>query len=793
MLDQGGWFIVTCELGSTYDDVIAATTGQKCSIPTTIEACFPGKVARNKDYWFIQRFFAVGKFDLHVGGISALAEIWINGVLLATVQSMHLPIDHTVDLDGDNIIAIRCVLTDNVQLPRVRQRWRQQLTVDQKLRQVRNTFLGKMPGWCPVLELTGPYRPITLTKVQKSDKFISDLFFLPHVISNSVFIYIEFRAKGFKNIEIKLDDTIVGSATIRQAPDQYESEFDLDNAKLWFPHTHGEPYRYSLKIIGDGEEFDFGFVGIRSVAMRNQCGIVINDVEIFCRGAVWTATDIVSLSSNPSDCRRLLQMVCDAGCNMVRVPGTGVFETNVFYDICDELGILVWQDFMFANFDYPQTNEFLKIAYDEAAHFVHRTRHNPSIIVFCGGSEVFQQAAMFGLMSDQYTHKLFSETLPEALQDSRSYSAVYVGNTPCGGQWPFQTNVELTHYFGVPAYLREFSDIRRADVKFASECMAIANVPCTETIKKMAIPAVHHPKWKESVPRDNNVSWDFEDVRDHYLEQLFHVKADYLRRTDQERYLELSRAVPCIITNELFSEWRSHPSECNGGLILNLKDLTLGSGWGLIDADYRPKSTYYALKHVSNSFQIVITDEGLNGLNIHLINESDKAIEGVLKLESFKDCHQKVIGGEIPATVPKRSTICYSSREIIPHFFDICYSYKFGPASHNVTRAYFSVDGNDIIDAFHFPQGHDLSQQDIGLDATLENIEGSWQLHVSTVKFAQLLHIDIPGYTPQDNWINLAPNSTFNTWLIANESAPVKPFGFVLALNSLTNKIVKSE
>ena len=94
---------------------------------------------------------------------------------------------------------------------------------------------------------------------------------------------------------------------------------------------------------------------------------------------------------------------------------------------------------------------------------------------------------------------------------------------------------------------------------------------------------VHHPRWKAGVPRDAGSGWDFDDVRDHYLALLYGVDPGELRRADPDRYLELSRAVTGEVMAQVFGEWRRGASPCGGGLVLWLRDLVPGAGWGVLD------------------------------------------------------------------------------------------------------------------------------------------------------------------------------------------------------------------
>jgi hypothetical protein len=317
---------------------------------------------------------------------------------------------------------------------------------------------------------------------------------------------------------------------------------------LWWPHTHGEPALLDWSLAIEGRVVAGGKVGFRRLDVRQDGTFEarVNGEPVYCRGACWTIDDVVTLDADAATLERDLRLARDAGVNMLRVGGTMVYESDRFYDLCDELGVLVWQDFMFANMDYPvEDADFAAEVEAEAAYQLDRLARHPCVAVSCGNSEVEQQAAMRGVPPGLWRHRWFADDLP-ALCAERHPGTAYVPSTPGGGALPFHVGAGVAHYYGVGAYLRPPSDVRRAGVKFAAECLAFANVPEAETVAAITggPPATHHPRWKERVPRDAGAAWDFEDVRDHYLRLLFGVDPVQARCFDLPRYLRRSRVVP---------------------------------------------------------------------------------------------------------------------------------------------------------------------------------------------------------------------------------------------------------
>ena len=253
--------------------------------------------------------------------------------------------------------------------------------------------------------------------------------------------------------------------------------------------------------------------GFAPSQVDDPLSLKINGTPVFCRGVVWTPPDIVTLSAPPSVVRQRLKLLRDAGFNLIRVAGTTVYEDETFHSLCDELGLLVWQDMMFANMDYPYEDpDFRDTVRAEAESELSRLGRHPSLAVICGNSEIEQQVGMLGLSAQIGRGPWFAQDLPQIA--ARLCPGVpYLPSAPCGGDLPFRTRNGIANYFGVGAYLRPIEDVRRAEVQFASECLAFANLPEPEVADT--------GNRKGGVPRDSGASWDFEDVRDHYLKLLY--------------------------------------------------------------------------------------------------------------------------------------------------------------------------------------------------------------------------------------------------------------------------------
>jgi beta-mannosidase len=404
---------------------------------------------------------------------------------------------------------------------------------------------------------------------------------------------------------------------------------------------------------------------------------------------------------------------------------------------------------------------------------------------------------MLGMPREMQRGPLFYELLPRLCAELAP-GVAYVPSSPSGGDLPFHAHAGITHYYGVGAYLRPLEDARRAEVRFAAECLAFANVPCRETIESfmrdLEMP-FHHPRWKQRVPRDRGVGWDFEDVRDHYLGQLYQVVPSVLRYSDPERYLQLSQAVVGEVMGATFDEWRRANSSCRGALIFWLKDFWSGAGWGIIDALGRPKSAYYYLKRGLGPVALGCTDEGLNGVALHLSNETSRAIDAELRVVLYRAGEVVVAEQREALTLAPRGQCRFSVDGLLGRFADSAYAYRFGPPGHDLVYGELQ-DGRSkevLARCFHFPAGHVRPQElDLGLHARFVAGSQGPAVHVRTRRFAQCVALDIPGYFPADDFFHLEPQGE-RVIPLERRSARARPSGEVSALNSMTRISIAQE
>jgi beta-mannosidase len=765
----------------------------------------PARRFDGEDWWFRARLPRIPDDEpAHSGpdtdelalvfeGLATVADVWLDGAPLLSSANMFVRQERVLDAaQAGGELVVRCRALDALLASkRPRPRWRAPMIENQQLRWFRTTLLGRTPGWSPPTAAVGPWRPARVERRRglvveelRLDTGVEDGGARGHVDVNC-----RLRALGPRPARVELVLEREGRAhhvALAADGDRWSGRLVVSAPALWWPHTHGEPALYEARLVAGNVTVELGRIGFRTVALDEPFRLRVNGVDVFCRGACWTPLDPVSLAADRSATAAALVQARDAGMNMLRVGGTMVYESDDFYALCDELGVMVWQDFMFANMDYPEDDApFVASVVDEARQQLERLSGRPSLAILCGNSEGEQQAAMWGAPRERWSPRLFHEVLPD-LARSQCPGVPYWPSSAHGGSFPHQADVGTTSYYGVGAYLRPLEDARRAEVRFATECLAFANVPEPRALPGGPSVRAHHPAWKARTPRDLGAGWDFDDVRDHYVGRLYGVDPVQLRATDHDRYLALGRAVTGEVMERVFGEWRRARSTCGGGLVWFLRDLWPSAGWGVVDAAGAPKAAYWALKRALAPVALHVSDEGGNGLAVHVTNDRPEPLSGALELALFRAGEIPVGRASRPVEVPARGAVELHAAACFDGFLDLSYAYRFGPPPHDLVAATLRGPAGDVrARAFHFPLGLPAAREpDVGLVAEARpGAGGAAALVVRARRFAQSLAIDVEGFEPEDAYFHLAPGEERAVRLrrVSGEGAPR---GTVQALNS---------
>lgn len=764
-----------------------------------------------EDWWYRLRFESPTPSEdealvLGFDGLATVAQAWLNGEPLLASDNMFVASECRIGArcrPGTNELMLRFASLDALLQPkRPRPRWRAPMIENQQLRWFRTTLLGRTPGWSPPAAVVGPWRDIWLERRRAVEvhglRVSCDLDGSTGTVSVGARL-IALGAEAIEGawLELRRDGRCWREACTRDGPERIAARLSITDVEAWWPHTHGEPALYDASLVvrlssSQDTEVDLGRLGFRRIEIDRSGGrfsLQVNGAPVFCRGACWTPIDVVSLHASDADYRVAIEQVRAAGMNMLRLAGTMVYESPAFHATCDAAGMLVWQEFMFANMDYPHDDaSFTASARAEVLQHAVRLQGHPSTAMLCGNSEVEQQAAMWGAPRELWSPALFHAAIPSWL-DEAGCSVPYWPSSAHGGAFPFQGDAGTTSYYGVGAYRRPLEDARRSALSFATECLAFANVPDDATISRMPkghALRVHHPEWKARTPRDLGAGWDFEDVRDHYLHALHGVDPSRLRCGDHGRYLALSRVVTGEVMAASFTEWRRRASGTGGALVWLLRDLWAGAGWGLLDDEGRPKPCFYQLSRVLQPIFIGLTDEGGNGLTVHAANDKPAPLDATLVVSAYGESQALVAHAQRQVSLAARDAASWPVAGLFDGFIDLSAAYRFGPPPATLVVASLrDKDESTLAEAFHFPAGRASQvEEEIGLSTEcVSTSDGRLEVVVHSKRFADSVQVELAGYRASDNHFHLAPATARSIALVA-DGRPSASLGTVSALNA---------
>lgn len=754
--------------------VLGAEAGIPVRVPGTIAAArraagqpLPptAPVLDAEDHWLWRLGDLPAGALLTFEGLAPATEVWLDGACLARHDTAFRPLRLEVPAGGARRLAL-CFRALAPRLARRRPgrgpRWRNRLAEPEALRFLRTSLLGRMPGWTPPLPPIGAWRPVRLSppggpRIERAE--------LCATLSGRMGrIALRLVATGLDGPAVLHAHGL--RAPLRAGPDGLSATLEIPDPPLWWPHTHGTPALLEVAVECGAHRLDLGRVGFRDIAARpgEGFGLTVNGTEVFCRGALWTGLDPAEPMPGPDRLRAALTQARDAGMNMLRVPGYATYESEVFFGLCDELGLLVWHDFQFARFDYPEDEAFLGEARAEAEAVLDRLQGHPSLAVLCGGIEVTQAAAMAGRPPAEWRHALFDQVLPEVAARLRP-DLPCLPNAPCSGQGlPFAAGARVAHWFGVGGYLRPPEQLAAAGVRFAAACLAFANPPPPASLRAA-------PAGGVTAPRDLGAAWDFADVRDHYVGLLFGVAPAALRREDPERWLALGRAAVAHLIDLALATWRAD-GRCAGALVLMLHDVMAGAGWGLVAADGRPKSALHGFARAARPVQLVLEDGGQDGVRATAINETGRALALRLALLGIDHDGRAEALGDCELALAPRGRQVVTALSLMGRFRDIAHAWRFGPPAFAALAATLDEAGTgaELSRAVLFPLGLSRPPALRGIAARAEaDGAGGWRLNLVSDGFAQFVSVDDDGFVAEDDHFHMLPGE--------QRALALKPFG----------------
>ena len=538
-------------------------------------------------------------------------------------------------------------------------------------------------------------------------------------------------------------------------------DFVIARPALWWPNGLGSQplYRFKARLLINDKTIDEATVrtGLRSVELRQErdpagksFAFVINGVPVFAKGANWIPADSFPTRISKDKYRQLLESARDTNMNMLRVWGGGIYERNDFYELCDEMGILVWQDFMFGCSLYPGDQAFLDNVRHEAIDNVKRLRNHPSIVIWNGNNEIESGWFHWG-WKDQLPAKLWEDylklfygVLPEvcsSLDPSRPY-------------WPSSPSSNLEddnesqkmgdlHYWQVWHASLPFSEYEKQFPRFMSE-YGFQSFPQLETVNTYTVPADHDIQSPVMLahqrhPRGNQL------IREYMLRE-------YPEPRDFESFLYVSQVLQAEGMKIGAEHLRRIMPHNMGSLYWQLNDCWPVASWSSIDYTGRWKALQYYARRFYNDI-LVSAHEANGNIEVFVVSDRAKPVAAQLNLSLLdfegnrlqsqrRDIEIAPLTSRAYLTVPRKSLLAGKDPRAVFLLMEVF------------------VDGRRVSSNKRFFEPYKaLSLPRPQIQTDVKPVRGGFRITLSADKFARAVYLSAPGHEGffSDNYFDLLP------------------------------------
>lgn len=653
--------------------------------------------------------------------------------------------------------------------------------------------------WGPRFVTSGVWKPVNLVawdnariedlqiKQNKLSKENADLSAVVEVVaSNSVDATIE--------VENTTDKKIVATKQVKlnAGVNKVALGFSMANPKLWYPIGLGEQslYTFKAKLTVNKKAIDTQSkrTGLRTLELRqkpDQYGIsfefVVNDIPVFGRGANWIPADIFPTRITKEKYKNLLTSLKDANMNMLRVWGGGIYEDDYYYDLADEMGILVWQDFMFACSMYPGDKAFLDNVRHEAIDNVKRLRNHPSIVIWVGNNEVETAWQHWGWKDknpssvwDDY-QKIFLRLLPEVL-DEYDPSRPYWQSSPSSN---FQADSEFqgigdTHYWQVWHAEKPYKEYEKQFPRFMSE-YGFQSFPEFETVKTYTTEedraSIETPIMlaHQRHPRGNQL------VKEYMLRE-------YNQPKDFESFLYVSQVLQAEGIKIGAEHFRRIMPRNMGSLYWQANDCWQVASWSGMDYFGRWKALMYYTKRFYAPMLVSphIDDDGT--MNIYVVSDSPEAKQSQLVM-TLMDLNGKTLSSkQMDLTVEPLKGKSYFT-QTVSEFLNGADNKK------TFLIAELKVGGKMISqNEYFFKPFKEMSFSKPEIETDISPSANGFKIILSTNKVAKSVYLS--GFTEgffTDNYFNLIPNKPLEIEFRTKQKMSEDSFRKILKVRSLVD------
>ncbi|WP_454849745.1 beta-mannosidase [Rhizobium binxianense] len=438
------------------------------------------------------------------------------------------------------------------------------------------------------------------------------------------------KASGIAQVHFGLDgERIRLDVGVHAGETAVNYVFHVDDPRLWWPSGSGEQALYALTVELPSEVVTRQ-IGLRTIelvttpdAAGSRFAFKVNGREIFCRGANWIPADALFSLSSPDKTEDLLQSAKSANMNMIRVWGGGFYEHDWFYDLCDRLGLMVWQDFMFACNLYPSTEDFLANVAAEVDYQVRRLSSHPSIALWCGDNELVGALTWFDESRkdrDRYlvSYDRLNRTIEQALKKAAP-GALWWPSSPASGYldfgdaWHADGSGDM-HYWSVWHENKSFDNYRSVKPRFCSEFgfQSYTSLPVIRTYADAGDMNVASPVMEL---HQKNAGGN---------ERIAGTMFRYFRfPKDFPNFVYLSQVQQGLAIKTAVEYWRSLKPHCMGTIYWQLNDTWPVASWSSLDYGGRWKAMHYLVRRFFQPVAVAaIPSEDGRTIRFSLVNDT---------------------------------------------------------------------------------------------------------------------------------------------------------------------------
>ena len=711
---------------------------------------------------------AFERLELVCEGLDTVATVELNGQHLASTQNMHRayrfdvrPFLHV----GDNTLSVTFAAPT---------------TYGERERDAHGdlpnayptpfNFIRKMAcnygwDWGPILTTAGIWQPIYLEAW--STARIASVRPLVHLNDDLTRARVDVHADlGWADSEadVLLTAQLSGgynpaSITVPVNHSQAVLSFEVDNPELWWPRGHGEQPLYDLSVTLEQGDTQLSSatrrIGLRKTELDTSADDVgsaftlkVNHKPIFCKGANWIPDDCFPTRITEARYRERITQAGDANMNMLRVWGGGIYESNAFYDICDELGVLVWQDFLFACAAYPEEEPYWSEVEAEARYQVTRLSSHASLALWNGNNEniwgYFDWGWQEPLEDRAWGKGYYLELLPRIVAELDPTRPYWPGS-PYSGTFDLHPNADAhgTKHIWDVWNERDYTAYRDYQPRFAAEfgfqappTYATLRRTLSDTALTPDSPAMlHHQK---AVKGQQKLQVGLEA---HFIAPATFDDWLYLTQLNQARALRLG------------VEWfRSLAPSCMGTLYWQLNDCWPVTSWAAVDGYGRKKPLWYATKRFYADRLLTIQPRG-DKLVLFACNDSDEVWDGEVSVELMHFTGGISVSEQHRLRIPPRST------EAVLEF-----SPSLSKPDH-VKDEFLAATIGELKALWFFAPDKDLRYPSPDFDATLTNEGERYRLTLTAETLLRdvALFVDRlePEATVSDQLVTLLPGESF--------------------------------